>query len=248
MVPVLPESPLGLTAADVAVQVRSLGTSYEPYALKVKEDGLDGAFLQSISPDDLESIFEDLGVTSTVHRKKLQIVFKAFKESKSSTGAAPAAEAEADLATIAALPDLKRFAAFLSHYKLEAGTEARLIQQNLKAIIEKAPIDGASNHIFLDSDDLSDLRMLLHHVIDSKCLVLLQSKGVLTRPWVIAELYTAVKHNVPIVALNVKNASPYDYATASHFLYRFDEEIELANPGTFFAHKRPSSPRKRSSS
>jgi hypothetical protein len=65
----------------------------------------------------------------------------------------------------------------------------------------------------------------------SDALVLLQSKGVLSRPWVIMELYTAVTKGVPIVALNVLNANPYDYATAAEFLLHFDRDIDIANPG-----------------
>ena len=126
---------------------------------------------------------------------------------------------------------LKAFAGFLSHFKLECGTEARLVQQNLKPILEREPVEGASNEVFLDSDDLSDLRNLLVHVRQSKALVLLQSKGVLTRPWVIAELYTAVTSDVPIVALNVRNSYAYDYAEALDFLMFFDQEIDIANPG-----------------
>ena len=57
----------------------------------------------------------------------------------------------------------KAFAGFLSHYKLECGTEARLVQLQLKPIIEKNPIEGSRNEVFLDSDDLSDLRQLLDH-------------------------------------------------------------------------------------
>ena len=78
---------------------------------------------------------------------------------------------------------IKKFACFLSHYKLECGTEARLVQMNMRTIIEKAPIEGSSNEVFLDSDDLSDLRNLLEYVKQTKALVLLQSKRVLERPW-----------------------------------------------------------------
>ena len=81
--------------------------------------------------------------------------------------------------------------------------------------------------MFLDSDNLSDLRNLLQHVMQTKVLVLLQTKSVLTRPWVIMELYTAVTHDVPIVALNVMNANRYDYAAASEFLLHFDEDIDI---------------------
>ena len=50
------------------------------------------------------------------------------------------------------------------------------------------------------ADDLHDLRLLLDHVKRSKSLILLQSKKVLERPWVIMELYTAIRNAVPIVA------------------------------------------------
>ena len=42
--PILPESHAALTADDIATQVRALGKSYEKYAEKFIEDGLDGAF------------------------------------------------------------------------------------------------------------------------------------------------------------------------------------------------------------
>jgi|MDSY01.2.fsa_nt_gb hypothetical protein len=170
-----------------------------------------------------------MGVESAIHRKKLELIFKSFKSSEApADGAAMPSGDTADASAI-----LKKFAAFLSHFKQECGTEARLVQQNLKAIIEKAPLEGCGGRadIFLDSDDLSDLRHLLDHVRDTKCLVLLQSKGVLTRPWVIMELYTAITSGVPIVALNVQNANPYNYADAVEFLMHFDTHIEVANPG-----------------
>jgi hypothetical protein len=111
-----------------------------------------------------------------------------------------------------------RFSAFLSHYKNETGTEARLVQNLLKGLV-----DG---EVFLDSDNLQDLRLLLEQVQDSDVLILFQSKEVLTRPWVILELFTAITANVPIVTLNVQNAFPYDFEKARHFLLHFDEEID----------------------
>ena len=73
--------------------------------------------------------------------------------------------------------------------------------------------------------------MLLDHVKESEVIVLLQTKNVLTRPWVILELYTAITHGVPLVALKVQNSYPYDYGEALEFLTHFDENIEIANPG-----------------
>ena len=65
------------------------------------------------------------------------------------------------------------------------------MQQNLRAIIEKNPFEGSSHDVFLDSDDLSDLRNLLQHVMQTKVPVLLQTKSVLTRPWVIIKLFSS---------------------------------------------------------
>ena len=220
--PILPATQL--SAAQVAEAVKAIGESYIPYAEKLEKDGMDGAFLEAITTNELPGLLADIGVTSSFHQKKLEIVFNSFKSSGGSNGV----EGDSNDSDV---PAIKAFAGFLSHYKLECGTEARLVQQNLKPIIEKNPIEGSSNDVFLDSDDLSDLRNLLQHVKQSKILVLLQSKGVLTRPWVILELYTAITSGVPIVALNVQNSYPYDYAAAIDFLLHFDAEIELANPG-----------------
>ena len=172
--PVLPANVSALTAQDVAAQVRALGKPYEGYADKVEENGLDGSFLEELTADDLPGIFTDIGVQSTMHQKKLSAVLKVLKLNSAETQ--PSYDED----------DPKKFAGFLSHFKHECGTEARLVQQNLKPIVQKAPIEGCTDEIDLDSDDLSDLRNLLTHVKESKVLVLLQSKGVLTRPWVIA--------------------------------------------------------------
>ena len=217
-----------ITAPEVAARIRSLGESYHAYADKIEADGVDGSFLQAIEEENLATLFDDIGVTSSVHKVKLELVFKSFKSGELEGALMPAeAKDGGDFAEV-----LKAYAAFLSHFKFECGTEARLVQQNLRPIIEQNPLPGSSNEIFLDSDDLSDLRNLLDSVKNTKVLVLLQSKRVLTRPWVILELHTALTNDVPIVALNVqKESCRYDYAEALSFLMHFDEEIEVANPG-----------------
>jgi hypothetical protein len=58
----------------------------------------------------------------------------------------------------------KKWAAFISHYKAEAAAEARLIQIELEAHLDRPA--------FLDSDDLRDLRELQAHVRNSSVLVL----------------------------------------------------------------------------
>ena len=46
--------------------------------------------------------------------------------------------------------------------------------------------------VFLDSDDLTDLRELLRIVARSDVLILLQTTNVLTRAWCLLEIYTAI--------------------------------------------------------
>ena len=88
-----------------------------------------------------------------------------------------------------------------------------------------------TTHAPLRTDDLNDLKLLLDHVKDSEVLVLLQTKEVLTRPWVILELYTAITNQVPVVSLNVMNAFPYDYGDAEELLTFLDEDLDRVNPG-----------------
>ena len=68
-----------------------------------------------------------------------------------------------------------QYAAFMSHYKQEAAADARHIKDKL--------VDKLGAPVFLDSDDLIDLRNLCHQVSMSDVLVLFQTQNLLTRPW-----------------------------------------------------------------
>ena len=138
-----------LSAGQVAEAVRALGESYIPYAEKLEKDGMDGTFLEAITAEDLPGLFADIGVTSSFHQKKLEIVFNSFKAGGSSPEEIrPASGIQTPYARPSVI--IKAFAGFLSHFKLECGTEARLVQQNLRPIIEKNPIEGSSHDVFLD--------------------------------------------------------------------------------------------------
>ena len=90
----------------------------------------------------------------------------------------------------------KRYGCFISHHKASCAVrrfmkcahdflnalcfffikmEARFLMEKLEAQLGK--------EVFLDSDDLKDLRLLLDHVRESDALVVLQSAEVLHRPW-----------------------------------------------------------------
>ena len=109
----------------------------------------------------------------------------------------------------------ERFACFLSHYKIQCASEARLLQAELEASLGR--------RCFLDSDDLKDLRQLADHVRASDVLVLIQSSEVLSRPWCLLELLTAIDAGVPIVGVAI-TAGPaaYDFRAAAAFMGELD--------------------------
>ena len=119
----------------------------------------------------------------------------------------------------------KRFAAFLSHYKLQCGPAARLVDLELYRLL------GDDSENFLDSDDLGDLRQLQSHIKNSDVLVLMQTQGVLTRPWCIAELYTAFTTEVPVICLRVhQNEHPFDENWNKEYLENFASRVDGVNP------------------
>ena len=115
--------------------------------------------------------------------------------------------------------DAQGFAAFLSHFKVEAATEARWLQQELEGLLGR--------RCFLDSDDLSDLSRLQDHVRESGCVLLLQTRDVLTRPWCIVELLTAIDSGVPIVGVSIiSGQAQYDFARAGEYMSHLDTLLE----------------------
>ena len=112
----------------------------------------------------------------------------------------------------------KKFAAFLSHCKADAAMEARYLQGEM----ERGVKDGRS--IFLDSDDLRDLTQLQQHVRDSDVLVLLQSANVLSRPYCVLELVTAIEAGVPVLGVTL-SSSGYIFSEASALLTHLDEQV-----------------------
>lgn len=103
-------------------------------------------------------------------------------------------QASSLLSQDAAKKPTKKFAAFLSHYKVEAGSDARYLCDKLQKMLGDVPV-------FIDSNDLADLHDLTTAVGNSEVLVLLATRHVLQRPWVLLELYEAVRIGIPVVTL-----------------------------------------------
>eukprot|EP00964_Phaeocystis_antarctica_P005526 scaffold3021_cov73-Phaeocystis_antarctica.AAC.1 len=85
---------------------------------------------------------------------------------------------------------------FLSHFKEEAGSDARYLSDLIKRMTGCAA--------YLDSNDLVDLRTLFNEGVHrSDVLVILATKGVLTRPWCLMEMWEAAVNQIPIVLFPV---------------------------------------------
>jgi hypothetical protein len=74
--------------------------------------------------------------------------------------------------------------------------------------------------VFLDSDDLRDLRKLQDHVRECDVFLLVQSASVLTRPYCLLELCVAIDAGKPIVGVSLSGAYAYDFAAAQALLLR----------------------------
>merc|ERR1711939_1203541 len=85
---------------------------------------------------------------------------------------------ELDFTRIADVPEIfeDQHLLFLSHFKQEAGTEATLLEESLSKLVGEDDMHPASHltrPCFLDSSDLTDLRVLRDKVICSHNLVVL---------------------------------------------------------------------------
>ena len=121
--------------------------------------------------------------------------------------------------------EARQYRAFVSHMKAEAAMEARFVQSEIETISGRC--------CFLDSDDLKDLSQLTKHVRDSEVLVLVQTKSVLTRPWVLIELVTAVRAGIPIVGVSLdgRKDAEYSHDAARDLLLNLDERLDQMTPG-----------------
>jgi len=96
---------------------------------------------------------------------------------------------------------------FISHCKGESGTEATLICSELEPLLkEKFPAYGSmyDSLVFVDSEELTNLKDIQSHVSGSSAVVLLLSKSTLMRPWILVELATAVKCNVRVIPVEIR--------------------------------------------
>ena len=82
--------------------------------------------------------------------------------------------------------------------------------------------------------ELRDLRDLRESVKASLVLVVFLTKDVLTRPWCLAEIITAIENQIPIVSVTIEGqGNSFDFAANQAFLQSpdFPSALDQANPG-----------------
>lgn len=111
---------------------------------------------------------------------------------------------------------------FLSHFKVEGGTEAALMRAELEQPLQtdkNAKIyQMFSTPVFLDSEDLANLEDLQRRVQKTHNLIVLLTQSVLLRPWVLVEIVTAVRHDVRVLPVKIQRAgSEFTFPTSEWY-------------------------------
>jgi hypothetical protein len=116
---------------------------------------------------------------------------------------------------------------FISHHKTDAASSAVFFHGVLCARFKLK-----SDQVFLDSNSLEDLRHIINLVKNSKILFLLLTKNVLSRPFCLAEIATAISGQIPIIAVNLEGQG-YSFEESRNFLasQSFRTALENRNPG-----------------
>jgi hypothetical protein len=116
----------------------------------------------------------------------------------------------------------KSYACFLSHYKVEAASDARLMHDMLAKMLQYP--------IFLDSAKLTDLRLLITNgVADCDVMLILGTKGYITRPWCLLEIVHSARLKVPVVIVEVKNGN-FNVDESQHYINNIEEIMGTENP------------------
>jgi hypothetical protein len=118
----------------------------------------------------------------------------------------------------------KKYSCFLSHFKEQAAAEARVMKAELVRAL-KVPPDS----VFLDADNLTDLRELMECVVNSDVFILMWTKDVLSRPWCLAEINAAANAGIPILVVKINNSYRADVGTIDEILSDLPAYLERTN-------------------
>ena len=153
----------------------------------------------------------------------LEVVVKASKERAESRQREKWAGCTIEPPTVK-WPGEKSNACFLSHYKMEAASDARLMHDMLAKMLRYP--------VFLDSSNLTDLRQLITDgVADSDVMLVLGTKGLFTRPWCLLEIVHSARLKVPTIIVEIKN-SGFDAEASQRYSDNIEETMGTDDPSS----------------
>ena len=121
--------------------------------------------------------------------------------------------------------DDRHFDAYLSHHISESGAAGRLLKMRLLKLANRSDI-------FLDVDDMIDLRAEATNVAQSRSFALLATAEYFTRPYCLLEAWTALRRSDrPFVLVNVAGGSYDPNATVTFLSELSTRTLEASNPG-----------------
>ena len=153
----------------------------------------------------------------------LEVAFKASKERAESRQREKWAGGTVEPPTVK-WPAKKSYACFLSHYKMEAASDARLLHDMLAKMLRYP--------VFLDSANLTDLRQLISNgVADSDVMLVLGTKGLFTRPWCLLEVVHSARLKVPTIIVEIRN-SGFDAKESQRYINNLEETMGTDDPSS----------------
>jgi len=230
---VMPEGDIGTCANGLSLFLSS--NKLDRLEVPMRKCGINS--LHDISPSSIQRLLNDPAVVMT--GVEVDILSDArvekFKETLQET-------IERDIGQLLAQTNRSQHLVFISHYKAEAGTEASLMQTGLEVLIQNDPNNPGhdlARPVFIDTEDLRDLRDLGEHVRKSHNLIILLTKGVFTRPWCLVEIAAAVSAGVRLVPVEIQRRDmAFEYPDEEYYErilvgQEFDDgtRLILANEG-----------------
>jgi len=121
---------------------------------------------------------------------------------------------------------------FLSHYKEEAAGEARQMKDKLFEKLKQKHPSITKDRLFLDSDNLPRLSVLLERVKKTQNVIFILTKGFFSRPWCLLELLVATnegKNLVPVKLVSVQRG--FDFTRQRQYTHELSSYLDEVNPG-----------------
>ena len=108
----------------------------------------------------------------------------------------------------------------------------RLFKEKLYEKLSVTDQSITKDMVFLDSDDLPKISVLIRKVKSSKNVVFILTKGVLSRPWCLLELVTAIRDGKNIIPVRLMNQTRgFDFEQAGMWVSNLCYMLEEMNPG-----------------